>query len=59
MPLLFEIQAEAAQHDAQFNLALLLKSGRERRNADAKWAWRALGGIEKAQMLADEIVVCC
>ncbi|MEC8728594.1 MAG: hypothetical protein ACPHW3_05275 [Candidatus Puniceispirillales bacterium] len=57
---LFEIQAEAAQHDAQFNLALLLKSGRgtPQHYPDAlKWAWLAhLGGIEKAQMLADEIV---
>lgn len=57
---LFEVQAEAAQHDAQFNLALLLKSGRgtPQHYPDAlKWAWLAhLGGIEKAQMLADEII---
>lgn len=57
---LFEMQANAAQHDAQFNLALLLKSGRgtPQHYPDAlKWAWLAhLGGIEKAQMLADEII---
>lgn len=57
---LFEMQAEAAQHDAQFNLALLLKSGRgtpQHYHDALKWAWLAhLGGIEKAQMLAEEIV---
>lgn len=57
---LFEIQANAAQHDAQFNLALLLKSGRgtpQHYPEALKWAWLAhLGGIEKAPMLADEII---
>jgi TPR repeat protein len=57
---LFELQAEAAQHDAQFNLALMLKTGRgtPQHYADAlKWAWLShLGGIEKGKPLADEIL---
>jgi hypothetical protein len=57
---LFELQAEAAQHDAQFNLALMLKTGRgtPQHYADAlMWAWLShLGGIEKGKPLADEIL---
>ena len=56
---LFELQAQAAQHDAQFNLALLLKSGRgtPQHYPDAlMWSWLSyLGGIEKSKMLADEV----
>jgi len=57
---LFELQAEAAQHDAQYNLALMLKTGRgtPQHYADAlMWAWLShLGGIEKGKPLADEIL---
>ena len=57
---LFELQAQAAQHDAQFNLALLLKSGRgtPQHYPDAlMWSWLSyLGGIEKSKMLADEVI---
>ena len=57
---LFELQAEAAQHDAQFNLALMLKTGRgtPQHYSDAlMWSWLShLGGIEQAMALADEIL---
>jgi len=57
---LFELQAQAAQHDAQFNLALLLKSGRgtPQHYPDAlMWSWLSyLGGIEKSRALAEEII---
>ena len=56
---LFELQANAAQHDAQYNLALLLQSGKGRPQNYQQalyWAWSAyLGGIEPAQELSDEI----
>ncbi|MBT5574609.1 MAG: sel1 repeat family protein [Alphaproteobacteria bacterium] len=56
---LFEIQANAAQHDAQYNLALLLKSGKGRPQNYQQaliWAWCAyLGGIEPAEKLSEEI----
>ena len=53
---LFRLQAENDQHDAQFNLALLLEAGKgsPQNFADAlTWAWSAkLGGIERAVELA-------
>ena len=56
---LFEMQANAAQHDAQYNLALLLQSGKGRPQNYQQalyWAWSAyLGGIEPAQELSQEI----
>ena len=56
---LFEMQANAAQHDAQYNLALLLQSGKGRPQNYQQalyWAWSAyLGGIEPAQELSHEI----
>ena len=49
---LFLIQAENDQHDAQYNLALLLEAGKGTPQNYAKaltWAWSAqLGGIEAA-----------
>jgi hypothetical protein len=57
---LFEMQAQAAQHDAQYNLALLLKTGRgtPQHYPDAlMWSWLSyLGGIEKAKVMADDIL---
>ena len=57
---LFELQANAAQHDAQYNLALLLQAGKGRPRNYQKalyWAWFAyLGGIEPAQELSREII---
>ena len=57
---LFELQANAAQHDAQYNLALLLQSGKGRpRNYQQAlyWAWSAyLGGIEPAEELSKDII---
>lgn len=56
---LFTLQARADQHDAQYNLALLLKSGKgQPQNFQQAliWAWTAwLGGIEKAADLAEEL----
>ena len=56
---LFELQAFAAQHDAQYNLALLLQSGKGRpQNYEQAlfWAWSAfLGGIEPAQELSEDL----
>ena len=57
---LFELQAFAAQHDAQFNLALLLKSGKGRPQNYQQalfWAWSAyLGGIALAEELSDDLM---
>ncbi len=56
---LFELQAFAAQHDAQYNLALLLQSGKGRPQNYQQalfWAWSAfLGGIEPAQELSEDL----
>ncbi len=56
---LFELQAFAAQHDAQYNLALLLRSGKGRPQNYQQalfWAWSAyLGGIEPAKELSEEL----
>ena len=56
---LFELQAFAAQHDAQYNLALLLQSGKGRpQNYEQAlfWAWSAfLGGIAPAQELSEDL----
>jgi len=56
---LFELQAFAAQHDAQYNLALLLQSGKGRPQNYQQalfWAWSAfLGGIEPAQALSEDL----
>jgi TPR repeat protein len=57
---LFTLQAEADQHDAQYNLALLLKSGKghpQNFQQSLIWAWSAwLGGIEKGAELADQLL---
>ena len=56
---IFEAQAEASQHDAQYNLAVLLHAGKGRPQNFQQaliWAWSAvLGGIEEAIELADEL----
>ena len=56
---LFLIQAENDQHDAQYNLALLLEAGKGTPQNFAKaltWAWSAqLGGIEAAEELAEDL----
>ena len=56
---LFELQAFAAQHDAQYNLALLLQSGKGRPQNYQQalfWAWSAfLGGVEPAQELSEDL----
>ena len=56
---LFELQAFAAQHDAQYNLALLLRSGKGRPQNYQQalfWAWSAyLGGIEPAKELSKDL----
>ena len=56
---IFEVLAENNEADAQYNVALLLKSGRGRPQSykDAlKWGWLALlGKIEAANKLVDEI----
>ena len=56
---LFELQAFAAQHDAQYNLALLLQSGKGRPQNYQQalfWAWSAyLGGIEPARELSEDL----
>ena len=58
---LFSIQAESNQHDAQYNLALLLEAGKgvpQDFLAALTWAWAAqLGGIEAAAELADDLAV--
>lgn len=56
---IFEAQAVASQHDAQYNLAVLLHAGKGRPQNFQQaliWAWSAvLGGIEEAVELADEL----
>ncbi len=57
---LFKQQAEANQHDAQYNLAVLLKAGKGTPQDFLNgliWSWSAyLGGIEAAEDLADELL---
>ena len=54
---LFTLQAENHQHDAQYNLALLLEAGKGAPQdfvSALDWAWSAqLGGITDAEELAD------
>ena len=56
---LFSLQAENDQHDAQYNLALLLEAGKGAPQDFTRaltWAWAAqLGGIEAAEELADDL----
>ena len=56
---LFKMQAESDQHDAQFNLALLLQSGKGAPQdflSAMIWAQSAqLGGIEAAEELSEEL----
>ena len=56
---LFLLQAENDQHDAQYNLALLLQAGKGIPQNFTKaliWAWSAqLGGIEAAAELAQDL----
>ena len=56
---LFSLQAENNQHDAQYNLAILLETGKGAPQDFTKaliWAWSAqLGGIEAAEELAEDL----
>ena len=56
---LFSLQAENNQHDAQYNLAILIEAGKGAPQDFTKaliWAWSAqLGGIEAAEELAEEL----
>ena len=56
---LFLIQAENKQHDAQYNLAILLEAGKGVPQDFTRaliWAWSAqLGGIEAAEELAEDL----
>ena len=56
---LFTLQAENHQHDAQYNLALLLEAGKGAPQDFVRaldWAWSAqLGGIADAKELADDL----
>ena len=56
---LFALQAENNQHDAQYNLAILLEAGKGAPQDFTKaliWAWSAqLGGIEAAEELAEDL----
>ncbi|MEE2774044.1 MAG: hypothetical protein VYE27_03955 [Pseudomonadota bacterium] len=56
---IFEKLAEDFEHDAQYNLAVILQSGKGRPQdyrAALKWAWLAhLGGIDEAESLVDDI----
>ena len=56
---LFALQAENDQHDAQYNLAILLEAGKGAPQDFTKaliWAWSAqLGGIEAAEELAEDL----
>ena len=56
---LFSLQANNNQHDAQYNLALLMHAGKGTPQdfaAALTWSWAAqLGGIEAAEELADEL----
>ena len=57
---LFEQQAKNTQHDAQYNMAVLLQAGkgRPRNYSDALyWGWLAhLGGIEEAEEIASDVL---
>ena len=57
---LFALQAENNQHDAQYNLAILLEAGKGVPQDFTKaliWAWSAqLGGIEAAGELAEDLI---
>ena len=57
---LFALQADQNQHDAQYNLALLLEAGKGAPQDFSKalvWAWSArLGGIEAAGDLAEDLI---
>ena len=57
---LFAVQADQNQHDAQYNLALLLEAGKGVPQDFSKalvWAWSAkLGGIEAAGDLAEDLI---
>ena len=57
---LFALQAENNQHDAQYNLAILLEAGKGVPQDFTKaliWAWSAqLGGIEAAEELAEDLI---
>ena len=56
---LFALQAENNQHDAQYNIAILLEAGKGVPQDFTKaliWAWSAqLGGIEAAEELAADL----
>ena len=56
---LFLLQAENNQHDAQYNLAILLEAGKGVPQDFTRaliWAWSAqLGGIEAAKELAEDL----
>ena len=56
---LFALQAENNQHDAQYNLAILLEAGKGVPQDFTKaliWAWSAqLGGIQAAEELAEDL----
>ena len=56
---LFSLQAQNNQHDAQYNLAILLEAGKGAPQDYTKaliWAWSAqLGGIEAAEELAEDL----
>jgi len=56
---LFEPLAQSDDHDAQYNLAILLKSGKGRPQhftQALEWAWLSqLGGVERAQSLSEEL----
>ena len=56
---LFLLQSENNQHDAQYNLAILLEAGKGVPQDFTKaliWAWSAqLGGIEAAKELAEDL----
>jgi hypothetical protein len=56
---LFSLQADDNQHDAQYNLALLMHAGKgtpQNFAAALNWSWAAqLGGIEAAEELSDEL----
>jgi hypothetical protein len=56
---LFLALAEQDDHDAQFNLAILLEAGKgtpQNYTLALEWAWLAqLGGVERAKELADRL----
>ena len=57
---LFRLQAEQNQHEAQYNLALLLEAGKgapQNFSEALVWAWSAkLGGIEASGDLAEDLL---